>query len=214
MRGYWVRIFAGALAVFVVGYGVISLVRSQSSRVRDTLNSSSDINVPLALLPFVLDGQRIGTFRGLRILRSDPRTVREVRIRVRVDATTDLAALADCRLTTQTPGAFNPEDGLRCVGDADSGLISFGTVRLEVRGGSRQVTLPLLLDSMAVRDLAGRHGEEAAALGRLEAEAARAQAEEAKLQARQLGDSIRAAVESTVRRQVQEGGAGQPQKKD
>lgn len=197
MRGYWLKILLGAVAIFAIGYGGVWVVRTQVSRVRHTIESSDPISIPLAFLPFVLDGAKVGTYRGVRIVRSSPRVVSEVHIRVRLADSVTAARFEGCRLTTQNSASFSPDEGLRCLGtgSADSVLIPFGDVTLEFGGGERLVR-PLLLDSAVVADLRERRAEAAVSeLGRQEAAAARAKAESA----RQMGDSIRAAVEAKVR---------------
>jgi len=200
MRSYWARILLRALAIFVVGYGAVWVVRSQVGRVRQTMESSDPITLPLAFLPFVLDGEKLGTYRGIQIVRSAPKTVAGVHLRVRLADSLAAARFEGCRLTTQNSSSFSPEEGLRCVAAtaADSVLIPFGDVTLELRGAP-QLVLPLLLDSAVVADLAGDRAHEAVGeLGREEARAAAAQAEEVSGQARRMGDSIRAAVRAKV----------------
>lgn len=197
MRGYWLKIVLSAMVIFAVGYGAVWVVRTQVSRVRHTIESSEPITIPLAFLPFVLDGEKVGTYRGVRIIRSTPKTVSEVHLRVRLADSVTAARFEGCRLTTQNRSSFSPEEGLRCLGAAssDSTLLPFGDVTFEVQGGERLVR-PLLLDSAVVADLRERRAEAAVSqIGRHEAEAARARTESA----RRLGDSIRAAVEAKVR---------------
>ena len=201
MRSYWVKILLGALAIFAAGYGAVWVVRSQVVRVRHTIESSDPISLPLAFLPFVLDGVKLGTYRGIQILRSAPKTVTEVHIRVRLGDSVTAARFDGCRLTTQNSASFSPEEGLRCVttAAADSGLIPFGDVTLELRGAG-SIVLPLLLDSAVVADLTGAGAEQTVGeLGRVEAEAAAAQAESIAAKAQGMEDSIRAVVEAKIR---------------
>jgi hypothetical protein len=198
MRNYWVKILLSAVAIFVVGYGAVWVVRTQVIRVRHTIESSDPVTIPLAFLPFVMDGARLGTYRGVRIVRSSPKTVTEVHLRVRLADSVTAARFEGCRLTTRNSASFSPDEGLRCVAEtaADSTLIPFGDVALEIQGGTPLV-LPLLLDSAVVADFAG--GQAVGELGRHEADAARARAAVGVAEARRMGDSIRAAVEAKVR---------------
>jgi hypothetical protein len=201
MRSYWAKIVLGAVAIFMIGYGAVWVVRTQVVRVKHTFESSDPISIPLAFLPFVMDGAKLGTYRGVRIVRSAPKTVTEVHIRVRLADTVSPGQFEGCRLTTQNSSSFSPEQGLRCIAAtaADSALIPFGDVTFELRGRAPMV-LPLLLDSAVVSDLAGGRAESAVGdLGRQEAAAARARAGAAAAEAQGMGDSIRAAVEAKVR---------------
>jgi hypothetical protein len=205
MRGYWLKIVLGALAIFGVGYGAVRLVRAQVHRVRSTIESTDPVSIPLAFLPFAVDGQTMGTFRGVTLLRSDPKTVSEIRLRVKLADSIAAARLVNCRVTTMNATGFSPDEGFRCLDPeaADSGLVPFGSVTLQLAGRA-DVTLPLLLDPAVVADLsgAGGVGEAAGEFGRHEAEAARAQADRIEADAKARADSIRSAIQRKVRTEV------------
>jgi hypothetical protein len=199
MRSYWAKILLGAVAIFGVGYGAVWVVRTQVARVKHTIESADPIRIPLAFVPFVLDGAQVGTLRGLEILRTAPKSVSEVHIRVRAKDDALAERFAGCRLTTLSAGSFDPAEGFRCLAGTagDSALIPFGDVTMEFPSQA-PVVLPLLLDSAAVADLSDRPEGAIGELGRQEGEIARAQAESAGAEARRMGDSIRAAVRVKV----------------
>lgn len=151
MRWYWVRIALGALIIFLAGYAAVTLVRTQVGKARDVFASSRPITIPLAFLPFTLDGQRAGTFSRVTIRRESPQVVAGVDLRVSLSDSA-VSIPEDCRLTTLVPGQFSPESGFRCAGAGDSAVAEFGTVRL--RGGQRpDRTVPLVLDHALIAEL-------------------------------------------------------------
>jgi len=150
MRSYWFRIILGAVAIFLVGYGGVWFAKTRIAHVRQVIRSADPITIPLAFLPFTLDGHRLGTFRRVTIRRDAPERVSGVDIRVTLaDSAAPLPE--GCRLTTLDPGNFSPERGFRCAGAADSALVEFGSIRL-VRSGAEDLTIPLVLDSAMVAE--------------------------------------------------------------
>ena len=196
MRWYWTKIMLGALGVFVVGYGAVMVVRGAIVRGRSVIESSDPITIPLAFVPFTLEGQRIGTFQRVTIQRDAPKVVRAVDLRVKLEDSALVSALEGCELTTVNHGDFDIENGFTCIpkGTADSTMVSFGTVR--VRGPGEMVLLiPLLLDADMVAELRNT-GVDATReeLATADAERARVHADSVALHARLLVDSVRAAV--------------------
>jgi hypothetical protein len=197
MKWYWTRIALGALAVFGVGYATVWFVRGRVHSLKRMVESSDPISIPLAFFPFTVDGLRVGTFRGVRIERSSPKRVERVTLRVAL-ADSGAPDLAACRLTSATPGNFDPESGFQCLAaeQSDSGLVSFGSITITRRGGP-DLTLPLLLDSALVAEMrSSDQGVEQAtgAFGPGEGTAARAEADRIRVQVKSRADSIRARV--------------------
>lgn len=154
MWKYWLRIIGGALAIFVVG----SVILRMGRRVERTVRSDEDLTIPLPFVPFRLDAQEVGRFRNVTLRRDAPHSITGVTLRVRLRDSALYTSLADCRLTVDDPTHLNEHTTFRCLA-SDSGLIEFGTVRLELRNGesSRALLLPLLLDSAVVERIR-RHG--------------------------------------------------------
>lgn len=194
MRGYWFRIGLGALAVFLVGYMGVWLVRSQIvDRAHRMTDSSDPIRIPLAFLPFNVDGERWGTFQRITITRESPQAVSGFHVRVRLADGIDPSRLEACRLTAVDLDRFDLADGFRCLVDtgADSGYVAFGEVMFRGPGGT-MITVPLLLDEGTVRELRANGAELARTQGevaRAEAEAARAEALRTRMEVRVRSDS-------------------------
>lgn len=84
MSRYWLKIILGALAIFLVGTSLFYGVRSGKQRVQRIADSDAPITIPLAFIPFKVDGRELGTLSRLQILRSSPKQVEAVNFRVKL----------------------------------------------------------------------------------------------------------------------------------
>ena len=84
MTRYWARIILGALAIFLVGTSIYYAAQSGKRRVRAIAESADPITIPLAFIPFKVDGKDLGTLSRLQILRSSPKQVEAVNFRVKL----------------------------------------------------------------------------------------------------------------------------------
>jgi hypothetical protein len=180
MRWYWVKIMLGALAIFVVGYVGVSAVRGSVNKVKQLSETSDPISIPLAFIPFHLDGDRAGTFSGVRIMRDTPKSIVAFHVRVKLGDSVDVEHLRQCRLyLDQTGTDFDPDDEFECIGrgESDSGLVQFGDVTFT--RDDLEFSVPLLLAEATVEELRNVHDADAVtarAVAEAEAAAARAEA--------------------------------------
>jgi len=145
MQRYWVRIAVGALAVFFIGMVCISLVRSVIASVQALAKSDRPIGIPLALLPFRLAGDQLGTVRRLELLRSSPSEVSGVRLTVRLQDSADAESLRDCAVTLRGHEVFGGREGFVCSSPADSAaehLEKIGDIVVEPGGLVRALLVP------------------------------------------------------------------------
>lgn len=145
MQRYWLKIALGAALVFGLGMGVIALVRSSIGELRALAESDRPIGIPLAILPFRVDGSPIGDVRRLELLRSSPSKVTGVRLMVRLNDSSEAARLRDCRLTLHERSALGGRDGFRCEGPGDSSTPAvkrIGEVVFEPGGVVRAIFVP------------------------------------------------------------------------
>lgn len=201
MRSYWVRIVLGACAIFVVGYFAVFAVRKTSHRIRSIAESNDPVSIPLAFLPFTLDGQKAGTFRMVRLDRDTPKTLTGITVRIALSDSADAARIRGCMITLVGNGRdFDPTRGFRCLnpGEADSALVEFGEVTFTIRG-MEDFSVPLMLDSAAVNDMRESGTAEIQATVEAEAEAAGRQAE---LRADSITRAVNRQVDSIVRNVV------------
>jgi hypothetical protein len=162
MRNYWLRIAFGALAIFTVGMVGISLARQGMGHVKHVVEGSGPLTVPLGFLPFVLDGQRLGTVSRVVLLREAPKQISAVEMEAKVRDSAVARGLEGCRLVAtfdqhQNPRRVRIQNGdfspgvFSCVhaGDSTPGFQEFG--RAIFQPGN--VSVPLLLPDDIVDDL-------------------------------------------------------------
>lgn len=98
MRKYWFRIFMGAFAIFAIGMIGVTLARKGIAKVHRVVDSDDPLTIPLAFVPFVLDGERLGNLEELVIHRDTPRQVRSVELEVDLADSLLAQGLSGCRL--------------------------------------------------------------------------------------------------------------------
>jgi hypothetical protein len=163
MRGYWIRIALGALAIFAVGMVGVTLVRRGVSGVREVTEGSGPISIPLAFIPFSLGGNKLGSLERVTLHRETPRLVTSVELEIKLRDSMTARGLEGCRLATnfegdQGSGGVSVHRGpfsdghFWCVVASDSAnaeLVEYGVAVL--RPGD--VTVPLLLSRGLVDEL-------------------------------------------------------------
>jgi hypothetical protein len=153
MRNYWLKIFAGALGIFVIGMAAVTMFRSVRSKVTHTLNSTDPIPIPLiGLVPFRLDSERLGSLRRVEFLRSDPQHVSGIRVVVALADSVTPDRLRSCQIALDDAEDINDKTTFRCQapGANTAALEPFGEVALDGDGGER---FTLLLPTRAVQEL-------------------------------------------------------------
>jgi hypothetical protein len=162
MRSYWVRIGLGALAIFVVGMIGVTLVRRGVSGVREVAEGTGPITLPIAFVPFTLDGQKLGKLHKLVLHRDAPKRLASVELEVNLADSVLARGLEGCRLVANFDAKHRPSGGVVGVGSLSSGVFSclhgndslsqfqeFG--RAVFQPGN--VSVPLLLPNDMVNDL-------------------------------------------------------------
>ena len=182
MQRYWVKIALGSLAVFVIGMIVIAMCRSVLRHAESLANSNRPISIPLALLPFRVDGDQLGTVKRLELIRSAPKHVTGVRLTVNLQDSNSVDQLRDCNLTVHEGAVLGGREGFTCATAGDSTserLERIGEIVIEPGGTIRALLAP-----------AAQVAEWRSSLY----DTASAQAELAALKAEQLADSAAQAV--------------------
>jgi hypothetical protein len=98
MRNYWLRIALGAAAIFTVGMIGITLARQGVGRVRSVVEGSGPISLPIAFVPFVLHGQKLGTLSRVVLFRDAPKQISAVELEIRLRDSVLARGLEGCRL--------------------------------------------------------------------------------------------------------------------
>jgi hypothetical protein len=162
MRGYWLRILLGALAVFAVGMIGVTMVRQGKKRVAAVIGSSEPLSIPLPFVPFQLDGNKLGTVERLVVNRETPKKVSSIELQVKLGDSLVAQGLAGCRLaanvesdSTGRRGDVNiqmnrlDERTFFFCATSDSGFEEFGSVELS----PGEVRLPLLVPQSLAQHL-------------------------------------------------------------
>ena len=215
MRNYWVRILLGAFAIFAVGMIGVTIVRRGMSRVHDVVEGSGPLTIPLAFIPFSVEGERLGTLKRLVIHRPEPRRVSAVDVYIDVGDSLVAQGLSGCRLAASLEGDGPRESGVNVHVGKDSAAFSclegdsvpgdleeFGQAVLE----PGEIKIPLFLKRDLVAELQKGFEEDSAGETMVDAdsiaEAAQAQVDSALAEAdvegkvaaemgRRLSDSLR-----------------------
>src|SRR3954453_5879773 len=197
MRNYSLRIALGALAIFIVGMVGVTLAKQGVGRVRHVVEGTGPISLPLAFIPFHLNGQKLGTVSRVVLLREAPKQISAVQLEARVRDSAVARGLAGRRAGGNqgedgTPGNMHSPPGKRAAGvftclhsgDSAPGFQEFG--RATFQPGN--VTVPLLLPDDMVNDLREGHFDDSNVQDSIGA-AAEAQAES-------IGDAAEARADS------------------
>jgi len=171
MRNYWIRIALGALGVFVAGMVVVAIVRRLATTVKTVAESSDPITIPLAFVPFRLDGDRLGTFDRAVLIRKSPKKVTALDLGVKLADSASVNRLDDCvllaKLTAKSAGGgaeFNNADFacLRPDSVIALGAKPFGHVAFEPGGRTVALFVPAEVASDFRRDMIGSDASDTA----------------------------------------------------
>ena len=163
MRNYWMRIALGALGIFIVGMIGLTLVRRGIGSVRGVVEGSGPISIPLAFIPFKLNGDKLGSLERVTFQRETPSRVTSVELEVKLSDSVLARGLEGCRLAanldSEVPGrpGINvhrgpfAEGSFWCARDdsADTVLVEYGEAVFHPGG----VTVPLFLPRSLVDEL-------------------------------------------------------------
>jgi len=140
MRKLFIRIGLGAAGVFVVGMFLVTLGRQVKAAAAHAIEDGGRVQVPLAMLPFHLDGQKVGSVRTVQVERIGPERQKRLNLVVNLKGV-DASDIGDCMITIGRGrhGLFDCENA-DAVLAAD--LVQIGEIRFEPSG----VTRPIMLD--------------------------------------------------------------------
>ena len=208
MRGYWMRIALGALAIFTVGMVGVTLARRSIGSVRQVAEGSGPITLPVMFVPFKLDGQKLGTVYKVVLHREAPKRLSAVELGIKLSDSVLARGLEGCRLVANLdadhgpdgfevgPGSFS-KGVFSCLrsGDTTTQFQEFGHAVFQ----PGDVSVPLLLPNDIINDLrSGDLGSDDFGSGYEDSVEAAAQATADSIadEADERADSISAAVEA------------------
>ena len=146
MRNYWLKIAAGALAIFAAGMLLIAGFRRIRDDVTAHLQGTDPISLPLAgLIPFSLDREKLGAVDRVELLRSEPERIAGRRVLVKLADSASAARLEGCRLAIDDIEHLDQRSTFRCESQEGNppGLEPFGTVVIEGQPDSLALLVPV-----------------------------------------------------------------------
>lgn len=208
MRNYWLKILLGALAIFAVGMIGVTMARRGIAGVERVVASDQPLTIPLSLIPFELQGERLGKLDHVTLMRKSPNEVTAVELEIQLADSMVARGLQGCRLVanmeTKGDSGIDIHVGPKspsvfyCAGAGDTAqadLLEYGHAVLQ----PGDVKIPLLLTRDMVKELQhidfGKGGPGAAA---------EAQADSIAAASEEQGDSISAAVQRALELQGQD----------
>ncbi|HEU4647443.1 MAG TPA: hypothetical protein VFS33_00170 [Gemmatimonadales bacterium] len=136
-RRYWLRIGAGALAVFGIGMVVVSATRAGVGAVTHSVSGAVG-PMPLAMLPIRVDGQKIGTLRKVDVEpAAQDSGAGTVRITVQASDSGAGVQLAHCLLVPNMGRGNRRYSEFKCMAPSDTagaGLRPLGEIVVEPGG--------------------------------------------------------------------------------
>ena len=198
MRNYWLKIGFWAFAIFAVGMLIVTGSKKARTSVEEIAEGTGPITVPLAFVPFEIDGQRAGTLRRLRIFRDSLQEPSRIEVQVSVADSGAVERFAACILAIEAQGDKVQPNDFRCLAAADTAgrdLVQFGDVELRGYPGSYALYAPREhVENLKRNSESAVQAEEAR--GQVEAESIRAHQNEMADSIREFADSVhQAAVE-------------------
>jgi hypothetical protein len=124
MRNYWLRIVLGAVAIFTVGMIGVGLARRGVGRVRNVVEGSGPISVPVAFIPFKLDGQKLGMVSKIVLQRDAPKQIASAELQITLRDSSVAQGLKGCRLAANLDDEHTPHDGHVRVGSLSHGVFT------------------------------------------------------------------------------------------
>jgi hypothetical protein len=144
MNRYWLRIALGALGIFALGMVAIGFTRRGVEKVKE-LAAQDHFSIPMAFLPFQLDGQRLGSLERVGVTRSAEGQLEGLQFVARLDSSQAAPAMASCLIALPDAGDLGGGAKFVCLAAADSAsgsYIPFGNVRFEPGGLERVLYVP------------------------------------------------------------------------
>jgi hypothetical protein len=157
MKSYWFKIALGAFGIFAVGMLIVTAVHKASDKVRVYRDTSEPITIPFpfGIVPFKLDGSKLGTVEQLTLFRDSPQGISNVRVVVKLADSAESAKLSQCMLVVDDVEHLDNKTTFRCQSPDTAGLqlVHYGEVRLD----GENAAFPLLIPASAVADLRSEH---------------------------------------------------------
>lgn len=144
MNRYWLRIALGALGIFAVGMVVIGFTRRGVEKVRE-LAAQDHFSIPMAFLPFQLDGRRLGSLERVSVARSAEGQLEGFQFVARLDSGQAAPTAGNCLVGLPDVADLGGGAKFVCLAARDSvsgSYVPFGQVTFEPGGLERILYVP------------------------------------------------------------------------
>ena len=140
MNKLWIRIGLGAAFVFASGMFVVTLGRQVKQSVMGTMEHGGRFAVPLSILPFEVDNDKVGTIQSVDVQKSG-RHIKHIKFIVKLSDPDRLASFENCLFGIDGPR----RDGFfSCIpeGSDEAGdYMTVGEVLIEPSGLTRPLVV-------------------------------------------------------------------------
>jgi hypothetical protein len=215
MRNYWIRIALGVVGLFALGLIAGTMMKRGVGRVHEVVEGTGPLTLPIAFIPFKLDGQKLGNINKVVLHRDVPKRIASVELEIKLSDSMLARGLEGCRLAANFDADHDPPGPQIQPGRLSQGVFSClhgdePTPQFQEFGHAvfqpGDVSVPLLLPNDMVDDLKQGHftpdqdsaGAVAQAKADSIAEAAEALADSISTAAENQADSIVARSERLV----------------
>lgn len=147
MRNLWVRIGLGAGLVFGAGMFFLTLGRQVKSSIAETVDHGGRFRIPLAVVPFSIDHNRVGHIQEVDVRRSEG-GLKRLNLVVKLEHDYDAEDLSGCVFVLDSPHTQGMFD---CVQEGSPEAAEYtviGQLRMEPSGLVR----PLVVSQREARD--------------------------------------------------------------
>ncbi|MEP6574002.1 MAG: hypothetical protein ABJD11_14965 [Gemmatimonadota bacterium] len=150
MKNYWTKIALGVLLVFGIGMGAVYGAKAMGGKISHAMNSTDPISLPIAFVPFKLNGTKLGSVDKVILLRTEPRHIASAKVILELTDPGSVSKLQGCSLALDDVEHLNEHTTFRCASaDSEQGLTSIGYAI--IRGTTD--SFPLLMPTKAANDL-------------------------------------------------------------
>lgn len=142
-KSYWIRIALRALGVFAIGLLLVVGLRRgvgakhQIGRWADSLehgSSSVALSLPMSIVPFYVDGAKVGKLDTVVVLRHEAKTIDGLRLVANLDEGGDGKQFSSCAFAIESLDQFDLKQSMACTDDT-SGMVPFGQVVFRGQNG-------------------------------------------------------------------------------
>lgn len=133
MRNLWIRIGLGAVFVFGAGMFFLTLGRQVKSSIADTVDHGGRFRIPLAVVPFSIDHNKVGHIQEVDVHRGEGAPKR-LNLVVKLKPQYDAEEFSDCVFVLDSPHTQGMFDCVQEGSPEAAEYMVIGELRLEPSG--------------------------------------------------------------------------------